>query len=77
MVEQLTSKWPRRFRTFWCVVDGRGTAYLVSARAKRSKSIAAFVQDVAKSRWPWWRRHGYSCQRVDIKVRNAMSRKGE
>jgi hypothetical protein len=68
-----SSTWPRRFRTYWCVVDGQGTAYLVSASLRRENSVRKFLQDADKPRvgWPWWRRHGYSCQRVDIKVRNA------
>ena len=67
-----SARWPRRYRTFWCVIDPRGTAYLVSARINRSKSIAAFLDDADKTQrdWPWWRHYKYSCQRVDIKVRN-------
>lgn len=71
---QISPKWPRHFRTYWCVVDGRGTAYLVSARLNRSKSIAAFLADADKSGrpdWRWWKRINYSCQHVDIKVRNS------
>ena len=66
------SNWPRKFRTFWCVVDSRGTAYLVSARGNRSRSIAAFVNDAGKSKWSWWYRVGYRCRRVDIKCRRAL-----
>ena len=72
-------RWPRKFKTYWCVTDGRGTAYLVSARVRRSSSIDAFIRDAGKPRkgWPWWRRIGYSCQRVEIKVRSApLSRQG-
>lgn len=67
-------RWTRRFRTFWCVIDNRGTAYLFSARTRRSKSIAVFLADVDKVMrdWPWWRRIGYSCQRCDIKVRSSQ-----
>jgi hypothetical protein len=67
-------KWPRRYKTYWCVSDSRGTAYLSSARIQRSKSIIAFLNDVDTRRgdWRWWRRAGYLCQRVDIKVRNAQ-----
>jgi hypothetical protein len=67
--------WPRRFRTFWCVIDERGTAYLVSSRVNRSKSIIAFLNDVDTKRgdWRWWKRNGYSCQRLDIKVRSSGS----
>ena len=52
------------------VVDNRDTAYLVSARINRSKSIMAFLNDADKVKkgWPWWRGIGYSCQRVDIKI---------
>lgn len=66
--------WPRKYRTFWCVVDGRGTAYLATARANRSKSIAAWLADADKAGhgWRWWRQARYSCQRVDIKVRDAL-----
>lgn len=68
-------RWSRKHRTYWCVIDGRGTAYLVSARENRSRSIAAFVADsrtdAGLKDWRWWRRIGYSCQRVDIKVRSA------
>lgn len=67
------SNWPRKFRTFWCVMDGQGAAYLVSARTRRANSIIAFLNDVDTKRgdWRWWRRIGYSCQRADIKVRRA------
>lgn len=66
------SNWPRKFRTFWCVVDTQGTAYLVSARTRRSKSIAAFLGDADKAKrgWRWWRDIGFSCQRCDIKIRS-------
>lgn len=69
----MKNKWPRKFRTFWCVVDPRGTAYLVSARLNRSRSITAFVQDAGKvNQWSSWYRWGYRCQRVDIKCRAAL-----
>lgn len=66
--------WPRKYRTFWCVIDGQGTAYLSTARAKRSRSIAAWLTELGADRRDWsrWRRHKYTCQRVDIKVRNAL-----
>ena len=65
--------WPRRFRTFWCAVDSQGTAYLSTARENRSRSIAAWVAAAGDENrnWAWWRRNGMSCQRLDIKVRNA------
>jgi hypothetical protein len=65
--------WPRKFKTYWCVVDSRGTAYLASARTNRRRSIRAWLDDADKSGrgWRWWYRAGYSCQRVDVKVRNA------
>ena len=64
--------WPRKFKTYWCVIDSRGTAYLVTARQNRSKSISAWLADADKAGqgWRWWKRYGYSCQRVDIKVRS-------
>lgn len=67
--------WPRKFRTFWCVVDGRGVAFLASARMTRARSISAFLDDADKLHhdWGWWRRTGYTCQRCDIKVRNAAT----
>jgi hypothetical protein len=70
---KLTAKWSRRFRTYWCVVDGHGRAYLVSARLNRSKSISAWLADADKARkgWRWWKRIGYTCQRADIKIRSA------
>lgn len=67
------SEWPKKFRTFWCVIDWRGTAYLASARVTRSRSIAAWLADAGKD-WEWWRRHKYTCQRCDIKVRNAVGK---
>lgn len=69
-------RWPRRFRTFWCVVDERGTAYLVSASIRRATSIARFLDDADKTNggWAWWRRRGFSCQPCDIKVRNAIGK---
>lgn len=68
--------WPRKFRTFWCVVDSRGNAYLSTAREKRSRSIEAWVNEVGRARrgfrlWGYWKKAGYSCKRCDIKVRNA------
>ena len=71
--------WPRKYRTFWCVVDKRGTAYLGSARNTRSKSIAAFMADneqssiVVDRQWSTWRRWGFACQRCDVKVRTSRS----
>lgn len=71
--------WPRKFRTFWCVVDSRGTAYLGSARDKRSKAIAAFMDDneassiVVDRSWATWRRWGFTCQRCDIKARTSVT----
>ena len=66
--------WPRKYHTFWCVIDSHGTAYLVSARRTRSRSIQAFLEDSALSHpWSSWRRWGCSCRRVDIKVRDARS----
>jgi hypothetical protein len=43
--QTVPSKWPRHFRTFWCVSDSRGTAYLVSVRINRTRSIVAFLED--------------------------------
>lgn len=74
--------WPRKFQTYWCVVDKRGTAYLASARKTRVKSIEAFMADneassiVIDRKWATWRRWGFSCQRCDLKVR-ATPTKGE
>lgn len=71
----MAKPWPRRFRTYWVVTDGRGTAYLATAREKRSRSIAAYLADADKTRrgWRWWRRSGgCTCQQVDIKVRDAQ-----
>ena len=67
--------WPRKYRTFWCVIESRGTAYLVSARVTRSKSIAAWIADADKSGkgWKWWARKGYFCKRCDIKVRSTAN----
>ena len=69
------SGWPRKYRTFWCVVDSQGTAHLVSSSLRRSTSIARFLDDASKTGqgWSWWRRNGYSCQLCDIKVRNAVT----
>lgn len=70
--------WPRKFRTFWCVVDKRGNAYVGSARSSRSKSIAAFLSDneqsaiVSDRTWATWRRWGFVCQRCDVKVRATV-----
>lgn len=71
--------WPRKYRTFWCVVDKHGTAYLGSARGNRSKSIAAFLNDNEQSSivqdrsWATWRRWGFFCQRCDVKVRATLT----
>lgn len=67
----MAKKWPRKFRTFWCVIDGQGTAYLSTARTRRSRSIAAWVAEVSDGNWAYWKRAKYSCQRCDIKVRNT------
>lgn len=69
-------RWSKKFRTYWCVVDGRGTAFLVSARIRRAASIAAFVNDAGKTPWAWWYKSGFRCQRVDIKVRTATKSAG-
>lgn len=70
------SAWPRKFRTYWCVVDPRGTAFLSTARQKKSSSIEAWVIEASNSSralrlWAFWKRQGYSCQLWDIKVRSA------
>jgi hypothetical protein len=41
----------------------------------RARSISAFLDDADKLHhdWGWWRRTGYTCQRCDIKVRNAAT----
>lgn len=67
------SRWPKKYRTYWCVLDGRGVAYLVSARIRRTASIAAFVNDAGKTPWAWWHKSGYRCVRVDVKVRAALT----
>lgn len=72
----MSANWPRKFRTYWCVVDERGTAFLQSARSRRASSIASFMDDADPPQqhdWIWWRQSGYTCQRCDIKVRNAVS----
>lgn len=72
----MSTNWPRKFHTYWCVVDGRGTAFLQSARSQRASSIASFMADadsLQQHNWRWWQRSGYTCQRCDIKVRNAVS----
>lgn len=62
-----------QYKTFWVVIDPRGTAFLVSARLNRSKSIEAWVNDAESDEghqnWEWWKRLGYRCQQLDIKVR--------
>ncbi len=65
--------WPRKFRTYWCVVDERGAAFVASARHDRSRSIHAFVKDADPlfENLNWWKRRGYTCRRVDIKVRQT------
>lgn len=74
--------WPRRFRTYWVVCNSQGTAYLSTARTRRSASIAAWTFEESTLRkkcglkgpdrdWAYWRRYGYRCQRVDVKVRNT------
>lgn len=67
------SGWPRKFRTYWCVVDEAGKAFLVSACASRPNSMRAFLKDADPlfQNWGWWKRRGYTCQRVDVKVRTA------
>ena len=66
--------WPRKFKTYWIVTDGRGTAYLSTARVKRSSSIKAWLDeaDHEERGWRWWRNARFSCQRVDVKVRDAV-----
>lgn len=66
------STWPKKYRTFWCVVDFKGMAYLSTARIRRKNSINGWLAEAGKD-WKWWRRHKWSCQRCDIKVRNAVS----
>ncbi len=67
-------KWPHKYKTFWCVSDGQGTAYLSTARSKRSRSIKAWLDeaDHEERGWRWWKRAKFACQRIDIKVRNAQ-----
>jgi hypothetical protein len=71
----MMSRWPRKFKTYWCVIDGRGTAYMSSVRMTRAKSIAAWLADADKSNrgWQWWYRANYRCQKVDIKIRDSQS----
>ena len=66
-------KWPRKFRTYWCVVDGDGVAMLSTASVMRKNSIAGWLReaDIAKRGWRWWRGLGYSCRQIDVKVRSS------
>lgn len=68
----MADRWPRKFKTYWCVIDGRGNAYMSSVRTTRSKSIAAWLADADKAHrgWRWWYRANYRCQLVDIKMRD-------
>ena len=70
----MAKRWSPKFKTYWCVVDSRGTAYLSTARVTRSLSIAAWLADADKADngWKWWRRAKYVCQRVDVKIRNSI-----
>lgn len=53
----------------YCVVDTAGFAYLGTARRQRQQSIREFVRHWTGEelqKWPYWRKRGYTVQRVTI-----------
>lgn len=70
----MVEKWITGKTIHWFVVDNRGTVYLSTSRTTKKKSIAAWLLEVreteieAAKHWRYWRRAGYRCLKVKLKM---------
>lgn len=60
-----------RRKLFWAVFDEFGTIWLCSIKRTRASAIESWLKDCGlsgdASQWIYWRRHGYSVDRISIK----------
>ena len=62
----------------WAVVNDKGVIQAHSVSTRRWQALFRFQEHSGLFDWPFWRREGYCCVRVDVsweKTRAALEKK--